>query len=573
MTNKSTNRVLEILKENINIIERSPVVTFLWENQENWPVEFVSKNVTKIFGYTAEEFLSKKIVYSEIIHPNDLQKVVEEVSINSNYNSKSFSHEPYRIISKTGEIKWIKDETYIRRDENGNINYYEGIVIDITKQIEAKNKLKVQNKELLNAIEKAEKNETLYKLLSINTLDTIWTTDIDFNLTYVNNAIYDFLGYKPEELLSLHPSTFTTTEGMSKLTDMAKQLTDKYKAGKIIQHKSELQQIKKDGSVIDVEIRANLLLNKIGEIIGFQGRSIDITERKQTEQALKESEKKLQKYKKRIVQTLKGTDSGTFIYDIPNEVIILDKIGKNLLGLNKSKLLFDEWEAIVLAGDKNRINAQFSEGFKNQEKTINITFRIKTSDQTIGYIQVNSIVKYFKTKPFKVYGIILNITQQKKIEEELVIAKQKLNEELARSKRDLVSTAIELSTTSEVIINSLKTINKILEKHSAKKICEDLLNVKKELEYQLKKQDIWELFKIRFQQVHPKFFIKLGTKYPSLSKSELKFCAYLRVDLSSYQIAAALNISKEGIRKARYRIRKKIGLDPKKSLEQYISKF
>ena len=48
MTNKSTNRVLEILKENINIIERSPVVTFLWENQENWPIEFVSKNVTKI---------------------------------------------------------------------------------------------------------------------------------------------------------------------------------------------------------------------------------------------------------------------------------------------------------------------------------------------------------------------------------------------------------------------------------------------------------------------------------------------------------------------------------------------
>ena len=236
-------------------------------------------------------------------------------------------------------------------------------------------------------------------------------------------------------------------------------------------------------------------------------------------------------------------------------------------------MLFDEWEAIVHAGDKNRINAQISEGIKNQEETINITYRDKTPDQTIGHIQVNSFVKYFETKPFKVYGIILNITQQKKIEEELVIAKQKLNEELARSKRDLVSTAIELSTISEVIINSLKTINKLLEKHSAKKICEDLLNVKKELEYQLKKQDIWELFKMRFQQVHPNFFIKLGTKYPSLSKSELMFCAYLRVHLSTYQIAAALNISKEGIRKARYRIRKKIGLDPKKSLEQYISNF
>ena len=173
-------------------------------------------------------------------------------------------------------------------------------------------------------------------------------------------------------------------------------------------------------------------------------------------------------------------------------------------------------------------------------------------------------------------GVGVVISREKQIERKLVqsrLAKKKQEVELARSKRELVSTALHISSTAEVITDVLKKLNDILPRHAGCGRVTDIISIQNILESHLRKQDNWEMFKVRFTEVHRTFFKKIKKKHPDLTKSELKFCAYLRIHLSSDQIAAALNISKEGIRKARYRIRKKIGLDPKKSLEQYISKF
>lgn len=118
-----------------NIINRSPVVAFLWRNEEGWPVDFVSENVEILFGYSAQEFLERKISYCEIIHCDDLERVAAEVASHSKKDAlRSFTHAPYRIITKNGEIKWIEDITYIRRDSRRIITHYEGIVYDITER-------------------------------------------------------------------------------------------------------------------------------------------------------------------------------------------------------------------------------------------------------------------------------------------------------------------------------------------------------------------------------------------------------------------------------------------------------
>ncbi|MBC8319339.1 MAG: PAS domain S-box protein [Bacteroidetes bacterium] len=139
---------------------------------------------------------------------------------------------------------------------------------------------------------KLKKSEEKYRLLATNTLDTIWTTDLEFNMTYVNNAIFNFLGYSPEEFLGMNPAVFTTPEGMKTIRHEAERLFSNYKEGEIGQVKFEVRQLKKDGTKIDVEITGNLLLDNAGQIIGFQGRSIDITERIQADNALLESEAK-----------------------------------------------------------------------------------------------------------------------------------------------------------------------------------------------------------------------------------------------------------------------------------------
>ncbi|MFH1001504.1 MAG: response regulator [Bacteroidota bacterium] len=136
-------------KEAIKIIDRSPSVAFLWKNKEGWPVEYVSKGIFSLSGYSVEDFISETVKYSDIIYPDDLSTVNEEViSYSSNTNVNSFKHSPYRIVTKNNEIKWINDISYIRRDANDIITHYEGIVNDITENILAEQKIKDQLNEL-----------------------------------------------------------------------------------------------------------------------------------------------------------------------------------------------------------------------------------------------------------------------------------------------------------------------------------------------------------------------------------------------------------------------------------------
>ena len=146
-TRKQTENAL---KEAYNIINRSPAVTFLWKNSERWPVEFASDNVADLFGYTAEEFTSGHVHYADTVHPDDLQRVAKEVTTFSNENDRTvFVHEPYRIISKQGNVRWLDDRTYIRRDVKGTITHYEGIVVDITDKVQAAETLRESEEKLV----------------------------------------------------------------------------------------------------------------------------------------------------------------------------------------------------------------------------------------------------------------------------------------------------------------------------------------------------------------------------------------------------------------------------------------
>ncbi len=130
------------LKETYDIIERSPVVAFLWKNDEGWPIEFVTENVQMLFGYTAQEFTSGRVSYVESIHPDDLKKVVQEVTDYSKDQARqSFQHEPYRIVRKDGTIKWVNDNTLIRRNDKGEITHYQGTLFDITERKQTQEKL------------------------------------------------------------------------------------------------------------------------------------------------------------------------------------------------------------------------------------------------------------------------------------------------------------------------------------------------------------------------------------------------------------------------------------------------
>jgi|GEM_PF-1416414 len=133
------------LQKSDKIINNSQAVGFIWRNEPNWPVEYVTQNVESILGYSAEEFITGKVVYSDIIHKGDLERISTEVDSNSNDSSSSnFTHKDYRLIKKSGKVIWVEDRTSIIRDENEEIIQYDGIIIDITqkKKLEEENEYK-----------------------------------------------------------------------------------------------------------------------------------------------------------------------------------------------------------------------------------------------------------------------------------------------------------------------------------------------------------------------------------------------------------------------------------------------
>ncbi len=83
----------------------------------------------------------------------------------------------------------------------------------------------------------------------------------------------------------------------------------------------------------------------------------------------------------------------------------------------------------------------------------------------------------------------------------------------------------------------------------------------------------WKIFEELFDQAHQDFFKRLKISYPDLTQSDLKLCAYLKLNLSSKEIAPLLNISFRGVETRRYRIRKRLGLTSDSNLVEFIMQF
>ena len=121
------------LAEQRDLFAHGPAVVFKWSESEGWPVEDVSDNVTDVFGYTPGELLAGEPPFAEIVHSADVDRVAAELIANSDPETDRFSHEPYRIRTADGDLRWVLDHTKnVRRD--GELTHRIGYLIDITEQ-------------------------------------------------------------------------------------------------------------------------------------------------------------------------------------------------------------------------------------------------------------------------------------------------------------------------------------------------------------------------------------------------------------------------------------------------------
>jgi len=165
----------------------------------------------------------------------------------------------------------------------------------------------------------------------------------------------------------------------------------------------------------------------------------------------------------------------------------------------------------------------------------------------------------------------LHQLELEKTEKEIVKLKnEKLEAEIAHQNTALASSAMHLVQKGELLTSlkeELKRLNKDVEDektaHNVKKIIKVLGD-----DDRMDKD--WEHFSHHFDKVQSDFLSRLKKLYPALSPSELKLSAFLRMNLSSKEIAQLMNISVRGVEISRYRLRKKLQIPPKADLFDFL---
>ena len=145
-------RVYEKTKEQnllLSLFDKGSSVLFKWNNDEHWSIDYVSSSVESLLGYKQEDFMNNNISYDKCIHKDDLDRVIKEVTLESQLKKDFFKHEPYRIITRNKDIKWVMDYTVIIKDENNNITHFLGYINDITDEKE-KEKIMIEQSKLVS---------------------------------------------------------------------------------------------------------------------------------------------------------------------------------------------------------------------------------------------------------------------------------------------------------------------------------------------------------------------------------------------------------------------------------------
>lgn len=159
-------------------------------------------------------------------------------------------------------------------------------------------------------------------------------------------------------------------------------------------------------------------------------------------------------------------------------------------------------------------------------------------------------------------------------EKELIrLRNEKLRSEKTQKDKELANTTMQIIQKSKSLItlkNDLKKLAREFGKHPAS---DHLHTIIRKINRSIDTDKQWEVFESHFENVHEEFLTRLKENYPDLTPRELKLCAYLRLNISSKEIANLMNISVRGVEISRYRLRKKLGLDHETNLTDFIISF
>ena len=160
----------------------------------------------------------------------------------------------------------------------------------------------------------------------------------------------------------------------------------------------------------------------------------------------------------------------------------------------------------------------------------------------------------------------LNVEKNEK--EIIKLQNEKLANEVRFKNRELADANLHLVERSDALTRVKDELQHLYRKTNNNHDVKKTLQLVNDIE---KNNSNWEQFVSHFDEVNNDFLKKLKEKFPGLSKTDLKVCAYLQLNLASKEIAQLMNISVRGVEIARYRLRKKLMLETEQNLNDFLN--
>jgi len=271
---------------------------------------FVNPQFQKYMGFTEDELLGRDSL--SLAHPED-RKTVREKAVAMLKGKRSSPYE-FRVINKGGETRWsIETVTSIHyKGERATL----GNFMDITERKQMEEALRASNRRFRDITE--------------NALEWMWEVDTNGKYTYASPVVEKILGYKPEELLKKHFYDLFHPDNREELKKAAFKVFAKKQSFREFVN----QNTHKNGNSAWLLTSGVPILDKEGNLLGYRGADIDITERKQAEEALKDSEERYRSLVNNVKLGILRSTPG-----LPGRILEVNPAMEEITGYSRKELL------------------------------------------------------------------------------------------------------------------------------------------------------------------------------------------------------------------------------------------
>jgi len=513
---------------------------FDWKNQK---VEYVSPAYEEIWGRSIEDLYANYGEWATSIYPDDLAYARE--SFERIVQSGGGETREYQIVRPDGSVRWISDKGFAITDEDGKVYRITGIAEDITERKRAEEALR--------------KSEERYTLATNAARVGVWDWNIQTNEFYLDPNVKAILGYSDAEIPNdlevwsnhVHPDDKQTV--MEAFQD--------HIDGKTPGFAYEHRMLHKDGSIRWIMARGTAIRDDQGNPVRVVGTDTDITQRKQAEEALLESEIKFRNL---------AEQSPNMIFIIKSsKVVYANRKCEEITGYKRDELHSADFDFFRLIAPESvkLIKKNFKKHMSGEEVEPYEYTLIRKSDKRIEVIITTKLINYEGENA--ILGILTDITERKNAEK---ILREKDNK-LERQAKNLT----EMNTALKVLLEQREK-----EKTNIKESL--LANIKKlvypyieKLENKGLKEDAQtfvNIIKSNINDLISPLASNLSSKYFSLTPSEIQIADLIKHGKTSKEIALMLNVSPKAVSFHRGNLRKKLGLLNKKiNLRTYLQNF